>query len=49
LAVGLAFLALNEIFIRATDDELVELVLDVVNGRRSKAEVAVFLRVHERC
>lgn len=48
LAVGLAFLALNDIFIRATDDELVELVLDVANGRRSKADVAVFLRVHER-
>jgi death-on-curing protein len=48
LAVGLAFLAMNEVFVRATDEELVELVLDVANGRRSKAEVAVFLRVHER-
>jgi death-on-curing protein len=48
LAVGLAFLAMNDVFIRATDDELVELVLDVATGRRSKADVAVFLQTHER-
>jgi death-on-curing protein len=44
LATALVFLRLNGIRIRATDDELVELVLDVAAGRRSKAEVAVFLR-----
>jgi len=48
LAVGLAFLALNDILITATDDELVELILDVARGKRSKADVAVFLRSHMR-
>lgn len=48
LAVALAFLAMNEISIGATDDELVTLVLDVAEGRRSKADVAVFLRDHRR-
>ena len=48
LAVALSFLRMNGVRIRATDDELVELVLDVASGRRSKADVAVFLREHER-
>ena len=48
LVVALAFLAMNDVHVRATDDELVELVLDVANGRRSKADVAVFLRAHQR-
>jgi death-on-curing protein len=46
LATALVFLRLNGIHIRATDDELVELVLGVAAGRRSKADVAVFLREH---
>jgi death-on-curing protein len=46
LAVALAFLALNDIEISATDDELVELVLGVASGAVSKAEVAVFLAAH---
>ena len=44
LACGLSFLRLNDIRIRATDDDLVGLVLDVATGRRSKADVAVFFR-----
>jgi death-on-curing protein len=48
LALGLAFLAMNHVFIKATDDELVELVLGVAGNRRSKADVAVFFRTHRR-
>jgi prophage maintenance system killer protein len=48
LAVALAFLALNDIEIDATDDELVTLVLSVAGGRESKAAVAEFLRAHCR-
>lgn len=48
LAVALVFLRLNGIAIDATDDELVELVLDVVAGRRSKSDVAVFFSAHRR-
>jgi death on curing protein len=48
LAVGLAFLALNDVLITATDEELVLLILDVAEGKRSKADVAVFLRSHRR-
>jgi death on curing protein len=47
LAVALVFLRLNGVTVRATDDELVALVLDVITGTRSKADVAVFLRAHE--
>jgi death-on-curing protein len=46
LAVCLVFLQLNRVRIRATDDELVGLVLGVADGRHGKAEVAVFLRHH---
>jgi death-on-curing protein len=46
LACGLVFLRLNRVRVRATDDELVDLVLGVVAGRSSKADVAVFLREH---
>jgi len=46
LAVSLVFLAVNGVRIKATDDELVELILAVVEGARSKADVAVFLRNH---
>jgi death-on-curing protein len=47
LAVCLAFLAMNDVWIRASDDELVELVYGVAEGRRSKAEGAVFLEDRE--
>jgi death on curing protein len=46
LATSLAFLRLNNVRIHATDDELVDVVLGVAEGRLSKAEVAVFLRQH---
>lgn len=44
LAACLAFLRLNGVGIRAGDDDLVELVLSVASGSKSKADVAVFLR-----
>jgi len=44
LACGLVFLRLNGLRIHATDDELVDLVISVIEGRRSKADVAVFFR-----
>ena len=47
LAVCLAFLAMNDVSVRASDDELVEVVYGVAEGRTSKADVAVFLRDHE--
>jgi death-on-curing protein len=48
LAVCLVFLRLNGVTIRATDDELVELVLGVISGRLGKADAAVFLRQRAR-
>jgi death-on-curing protein len=44
LACSLVFLRLNGIRVRATDDDLVDVVMAVAEGRRSKADVAVFLR-----
>jgi death-on-curing protein len=44
LTICLAFLQLNDVRIRATNDELVELVLGVISGDRSKADAAVFLK-----
>lgn len=44
LAVCLTFLALNGVWVQASEDELVALVLETVSGERSKADVAVFLR-----
>ena len=44
LAACLVFLELNEVHVTATDDDLVDLVLGVATGLRSKADVAVFLR-----
>ena len=46
LASCLAFLRLNDVRVRASDDDLVDLVLGVASGDRSKADVAVFL--HKR-
>ena len=42
LACALVFLRLGGVRVVATDDELVELVLGVVSGETSKADVAVF-------
>lgn len=46
LACCLVFLRLNGVEIIATDDELVDLVIGVASGTRSKADVAVFLSSH---
>lgn len=44
LAAGLVFLKLNDVEIRAGEDELTDLVVGVAAGRVGKAEVAVFLQ-----
>jgi len=41
-----AFLGLNGRRLAAPDDDLIELVLGVAEGRVTKAEVAVFVRRH---
>jgi death on curing protein len=46
LAAAIAFLGLNDLWLEAAADELIELVLGVAEGRISKAEVAVFLQAH---
>ena len=46
LAAAIAFLGLNDLWLEAEEDELVELVLGVAQGRVGKAEVAVFLKKH---
>lgn len=46
LVVALAFLAMNDVEVEATEDELVALVLGVASGQQSKAAVAIFLRDH---
>jgi death-on-curing protein len=44
LAVCLVFLRLNGVRVRASDSELVDLVLGTIENRISKADIAVFLR-----
>lgn len=44
LACSLAFLRLNGVRVSTTNDDLVDMVMGVAEGRRSKADVAVFLR-----
>lgn len=46
LACCLVFLRLNGVGVTATDDELVELVMGVADGSRSKSDTAVFLASH---
>lgn len=46
LAAALAFLGMNDLKLAATDDELVELVLGIAEGRFSKSDAAVFLASH---
>jgi death-on-curing protein len=48
LAATIAFLGLNDLWLEAPDDSLVELVVGVAEGRVDKAEVAVFLKRHAR-
>jgi death-on-curing protein len=46
LAAAIAFLGMNDLWLEADEDELVDLVLGVAAGRVGKAEVAVFLQRH---
>lgn len=46
LAAALVFLRLNGITVDATDDELVDLVLDVARGTADKTRVSAFLLQH---
>ena len=46
LACALVFLRLNGIRIVASEDELYELVIGTVEGRTSKAAIAVFFEEH---
>jgi death-on-curing protein len=48
LAAALTFLWLNRMSVKASADELTELVMDVAAGRIGKPEVAVFLKHHAR-
>ncbi len=48
LASAVAFLGLNDLVLDATEDEVVDVVLGVAEGRLGKAEVAVFLQTHVR-
>lgn len=48
LASALIFLWMNEVEIEAGEDDLTEMVLDVAEGRSTKAEVAVFFQQHAR-
>jgi death on curing protein len=46
LAAAIAFLGLNDLWLEATEDELVELTTQVATGKASKADAAVFIREH---
>lgn len=48
LMATIAFLALNDLWLQASEDALTELVLDVASGKLSKAQVAVFVAEHVR-
>jgi death-on-curing protein len=47
LAVAIAFLGLNEVWLESEPNELLEMVFKVARGEIGKPEIAVFLR--ERC
>jgi death on curing protein len=46
LAAAIAFLGLNGLWLEAAEDELVDLVVGVAEGRFDKSEVAVFIKRH---
>lgn len=46
LESALVFLELNELSVKATDDELVDLVLKTISGEFGKEQIAEFFRVH---
>jgi death-on-curing protein len=47
LESALVFLELNDLSVQATDDELVELVLQTISGEAGKQQIAEFFRI--RC
>jgi death-on-curing protein len=47
LAVAIALLGLNEVWLESEPNELLEMVFEVARGEIGKPEIAVFLR--ERC
>lgn len=47
-AAALVFLELNHVDVRTASADLVDLVLAVAEGRRTKSDVAAFLRAHAR-
>jgi death on curing protein len=44
LAAAIAFLGLNDLWLEAEEDDLVELLVGVAQGRVGKADAAVFLK-----
>ena len=46
MAAAIAFLGLNDLWLDVDEDELVDRVLGVAEGRIGKAEVAVLLQKH---
>jgi death-on-curing protein len=46
LAAAIAFLGLNDLWLEADSDAIVDLVVAVAEGRADKADVAVFVREH---
>lgn len=48
LAVALVFLALNDVEITAGEDEIVDLVLGLATGERTKADAAQLLRAWQQ-
>ncbi len=48
LAAAIAFLGLNDLWLDAPDDDLVDLVVGVADRRVDKSEVAVFIKGHVR-
>ncbi len=48
LAAALTFLGMNGLWVEATNQALVQLVLDGIAGTSAKADVAVFFREHAK-
>ena len=47
-AATLLFLEINGLMVEASDDELVNLVLETAQGNRTKQEIADFFRLHSK-
>lgn len=46
LAATIGFLALNDLWLEAEEDELAEFVLELARGKLQKSDAAIFLRAH---